>query len=220
MRFVSLLVAAVSCEFANVNGQCIYFADLFSYLLIANYTLLCALWPGWHVECSAVATGAFGKIVDFHYGGKDLAFPHHYNESACCHAFSGSCESDSIWNWSRHWLHSGHLVMEQEVSGRRRRPANIEFRTVALIIANLAFVVDLFVVLLTDCLSFGVPENEQVIGKRCNDTKLFASRVVKHFALALHTHALQNGYVLLSLSRPHLQLSSYMHVAHYASLSA
>ncbi|KAI1280393.1 Cysteine--tRNA ligase [Halotydeus destructor] len=68
--------------------------------------------PGWHVECSAMATGVFGSQIDFHYGGKDLIFPHHYNESACCSAYNGS--RDPVHSWSRQWLHSGHLLFNKE----------------------------------------------------------------------------------------------------------
>lgn len=38
--------------------------------------------PGWHIECSAMASEAFGGLLDIHTGGVDLAFPHHENEIA------------------------------------------------------------------------------------------------------------------------------------------
>jgi cysteinyl-tRNA synthetase len=38
--------------------------------------------PGWHIECSAMASDMLGKQIDIHSGGIDLAFPHHDNELA------------------------------------------------------------------------------------------------------------------------------------------
>ncbi|KAJ3627123.1 hypothetical protein MTP99_014526 [Tenebrio molitor] len=42
--------------------------------------------PGWHIECSALASHVFGSELDIHAGGIDLRFPHHENEEAqsCC----------------------------------------------------------------------------------------------------------------------------------------
>ena len=38
--------------------------------------------PGWHIECSVMASEVFGVHMDIHSGGSDLAFPHHDNEIA------------------------------------------------------------------------------------------------------------------------------------------
>jgi cysteinyl-tRNA synthetase len=38
--------------------------------------------PGWHIECSVMASAIFGDNMDIHSGGIDLAFPHHDNEMA------------------------------------------------------------------------------------------------------------------------------------------
>ncbi|MGH7856809.1 MAG: cysteine--tRNA ligase [Candidatus Binatia bacterium] len=38
--------------------------------------------PGWHIECSAMATALLGQPFDIHGGGEDLIFPHHENEIA------------------------------------------------------------------------------------------------------------------------------------------
>ena len=55
--------------------------------------------PGWHIECSAMATRYLGEEFDIHGGGLDLRFPHHENElaqsTAAGHAFA------------RHWIHNG-----------------------------------------------------------------------------------------------------------------
>jgi|SRR6266550_2526000 len=38
--------------------------------------------PGWHIECSVMASAILGSNLDIHSGGIDLAFPHHDNEMA------------------------------------------------------------------------------------------------------------------------------------------
>ena len=38
--------------------------------------------PGWHIECSVMASEILGDNMDIHSGGIDLAFPHHDNEVA------------------------------------------------------------------------------------------------------------------------------------------
>ncbi|MGC3746405.1 cysteine--tRNA ligase, partial [Enterococcus faecalis] len=38
--------------------------------------------PGWHIECSVMATIHLGETIDIHGGGQDLVFPHHENEIA------------------------------------------------------------------------------------------------------------------------------------------
>ena len=38
--------------------------------------------PGWHIECSVMASEVLGQTMDIHSGGSDLAFPHHDNEIA------------------------------------------------------------------------------------------------------------------------------------------
>ncbi|NXG16860.1 SYCM protein, partial [Grallaria varia] len=59
--------------------------------------------PGWHIECSAISSAVFGKQLDIHTGGIDLAFPHHENEIAQCEVYH-QCEQ-----WGNYFLHSGHL---------------------------------------------------------------------------------------------------------------
>jgi cysteinyl-tRNA synthetase len=57
--------------------------------------------PGWHLECSAMATKYLGPAFDIHGGGLDLVFPHHENElaqsSALGHEFAAI------------WMHNGLL---------------------------------------------------------------------------------------------------------------
>ena len=65
--------------------------------------------PGWHIECSAMASAVIGQQVDIHTGGEDLRFPHHDNELAQAEAHF-HCEGCS--QWVNYFLHSGHLGIE------------------------------------------------------------------------------------------------------------
>lgn len=55
--------------------------------------------PGWHIECSAMATRYLGEAFDIHGGGLDLRFPHHENELAQSAAAGHE--------FARHWMHNG-----------------------------------------------------------------------------------------------------------------
>ncbi|KAK5113452.1 hypothetical protein LTR85_010880 [Meristemomyces frigidus] len=67
--------------------------------------------PGWHIECSAMASDILGKQFDIHSGGIDLAFPHHDNELAQSEAYwaHNGCESEQ---WVNYFLHMGHLSIQ------------------------------------------------------------------------------------------------------------
>ncbi|OSX65793.1 hypothetical protein POSPLADRAFT_1064495 [Postia placenta MAD-698-R-SB12] len=62
--------------------------------------------PGWHIECSVMASAIFGANMDIHSGGIDLAFPHHDNEMAQSEAYH-NCPT-----WVNYFLHTGHLHIE------------------------------------------------------------------------------------------------------------
>ncbi|XP_060068191.1 cysteine--tRNA ligase, cytoplasmic-like [Ylistrum balloti] len=62
--------------------------------------------PGWHIECSVMASCILGESLDIHTGGFDLKFPHHDNELAQSEAYY---QND---NWVRYFLHSGHLTID------------------------------------------------------------------------------------------------------------
>ncbi|MFA7666007.1 MAG: cysteine--tRNA ligase, partial [Burkholderiaceae bacterium] len=63
--------------------------------------------PGWHIECSAMATSLLGKTVDIHGGGADLQFPHHENEIAQSEGALG-CQ------FVRYWMHNGFVRIDDE----------------------------------------------------------------------------------------------------------
>lgn len=61
--------------------------------------------PGWHIECSAMAMEYLGPSIDIHTGGIDLQFPHHANEIAQSECASGQ-------QFARYWLHSEHVSIK------------------------------------------------------------------------------------------------------------
>ncbi|OTF75692.1 cysteine-tRNA ligase, cytoplasmic-like protein, partial [Euroglyphus maynei] len=62
--------------------------------------------PGWHIECSVMASSIIGEQMDIHSGGVDLRFPHHDNEMAQSEAYYNTGRS-----WVNYFLHSGHLTI-------------------------------------------------------------------------------------------------------------
>jgi cysteinyl-tRNA synthetase len=62
--------------------------------------------PGWHLECSAMATAYLGSTFDIHGGGLDLVFPHHENEVAQSHAAGDG--------FARYWMHNGLVGLAGE----------------------------------------------------------------------------------------------------------
>jgi cysteinyl-tRNA synthetase len=67
--------------------------------------------PGWHIECTAMATMTLGDTIDIHGGGIDLVFPHHENEIAQSEAYTGK-------KFVNTWFHSGHLLINGQRMGK------------------------------------------------------------------------------------------------------
>jgi len=63
-------------------------------------------YPGWHIECSAMATKYLGKNFDIHTGGIDHIPIHHENEIAQSECGYG------IKNWVNYWMHGDFLIFE------------------------------------------------------------------------------------------------------------
>jgi cysteinyl-tRNA synthetase len=61
--------------------------------------------PGWHIECSAMAMKYLGKTIDIHTGGIDHLTVHHPNEIAQSEAATGK-------KFVRYWLHVNFLLVE------------------------------------------------------------------------------------------------------------
>lgn len=67
--------------------------------------------PGWHIECSAMATKYLGKQFDIHGGGMDLLFPHHESEMA----------QSTICNHQmpvRYWMHNNMITINGRKMGK------------------------------------------------------------------------------------------------------
>jgi cysteinyl-tRNA synthetase len=61
--------------------------------------------PGWHIECSAMATGLLGDQLDIHCGGVDNIFPHHEAEIAQTECCTGR-------TFVNLWMHCAHLMVD------------------------------------------------------------------------------------------------------------
>ncbi|GHO45250.1 cysteine--tRNA ligase [Ktedonospora formicarum] len=70
--------------------------------------------PGWHIECSAMATKYLGEQFDIHTGGLDLLFPHHEDEIA---QSQGVYDKEPV----KYWMHGEFLII-----GNRKMKADSE----------------------------------------------------------------------------------------------
>jgi cysteinyl-tRNA synthetase len=61
--------------------------------------------PGWHIECSAMAIKHLGEHFDIHTGGVDNIFPHHEDEIAQSEAYTGR-------PFVNYWVHAQHLLAD------------------------------------------------------------------------------------------------------------
>lgn len=68
--------------------------------------------PGWHIECSAMASDKLGSQIDMHSGGIDLAFPHHDNELAQSEAYWCEKNQQNQHQWVNYFMHMGHLSIQ------------------------------------------------------------------------------------------------------------
>jgi cysteinyl-tRNA synthetase len=62
-------------------------------------------YPGWHIECSAMAMRYLGETIDLHTGGEDNKFPHHE-----CEIAQSECATGKIF--ARYWAHSSFLLVD------------------------------------------------------------------------------------------------------------
>lgn len=79
--------------------------------------------PGWHIECSAMATKYLGEQFDIHCGAVDLAPVHHTNEIAQTESVTG------IRPWVKTWMHGEFLT----VDGGRMSKSQENFLTLDLV---------------------------------------------------------------------------------------
>ena len=81
--------------------------------------------PGWHIECSAMATALLGDQLDIHCGGVDNIFPHHEAEIAQTEGCTGK-------TFVRYWMHCAHLLVE----GQKMSKSLGNFYTIADVLAK------------------------------------------------------------------------------------
>lgn len=82
-------------------------------------------YPGWHIECSAMARAVLQKdVIDIHTGGEDNIFPHHECEIA------QSCGATGEDQFARFWMHGRHLMVE----GQKMSKSKGNFYTVRQVI--------------------------------------------------------------------------------------
>jgi cysteinyl-tRNA synthetase len=74
-------------------------------LLEAPTTQTTMGFPGWHLECSAMAMSLLGETIDIHTGGIDHIPVHHTNEIAQSEAATGK-------KFSNFWIHNNHLKVD------------------------------------------------------------------------------------------------------------
>lgn len=67
--------------------------------------------PGWHIECSAMATKYLGAQFDIHGGGMDLQFPHHESEIAQSTICNGTAPV-------KYWMHNNMITINGRKMGK------------------------------------------------------------------------------------------------------
>jgi cysteinyl-tRNA synthetase len=68
-------------------------------------------YPGWHVECSAMAMKYLGESIDIHGGGLENQFPHHECEIA---QSEGSTDKQFV----RYWVHNNMITVDGRKMGK------------------------------------------------------------------------------------------------------
>jgi cysteinyl-tRNA synthetase len=79
--------------------------------------------PGWHIECSAMAKKHLGEQIDIHTGGEDNIFPHHECEIAQSESANGK-------PFSRLWMHARHLMWD----GKKMSKSEGTFFTIQMLL--------------------------------------------------------------------------------------
>ena len=76
--------------------------------------------PGWHIECSAMAMATLGKQIDIHTGGEDLQYTHHNAEIAQCECVTGK-------QFVKYWLHNAFINIDngQKISKSKGNAVNL-----------------------------------------------------------------------------------------------
>jgi L-cysteine:1D-myo-inositol 2-amino-2-deoxy-alpha-D-glucopyranoside ligase len=119
--------------------------------------------PGWHIECSTMATMELGPTIDIHGGGTDLIFPHHECEIAqteCC----------TKERFVRYWVHSAMVSYEGEKMSKS--------------LGNLVFVSDLLKTADPRAIRLALMRHHYRAGFEWHDTDLEEGTALLHRLLA------------------------------------
>jgi len=90
--------------------------------------LVRAGFPGWHIECSAMASRHLGAVIDIHTGGEDNVFPHHECEIAQSYGAFGATTAAPAGasdagrarkSFARYWVHGRHLLVNHHKMSKR-----------------------------------------------------------------------------------------------------
>jgi len=119
--------------------------------------------PGWHIECSVMATENLGTPLDLHGGGTDLIFPHHECEIAQSESVTGA-------PFARHWMHSAMVSYEGEKMSKS--------------LGNLVFVSDLLKVADARAIRLALMRHHYRAGFEWYDTDLDEGIALLHRLLA------------------------------------
>ncbi len=68
--------------------------------------------PGWHIECTAMAFATLGKQIDIHTGGIDHISTHHNGEIAQAEAATNRVP------YVRYWMHNAFITIESKRIGK------------------------------------------------------------------------------------------------------
>ncbi len=134
--------------------------------------------PGWHLECSVMASMMFGDDVYMHSGGIDLLYPHHHNEIL---------QSTAYWNKKdviKNFIHTGHLHIDGEKMSQSLKNFKTIHEVLQVMSANelrLLFISTPWNGIMD--LNFGSIENAKHVNNRVINLHLELSRIFKNMGV-------------------------------------
>lgn len=144
--------------------------------------------PGWHIECSVMATKHLGETIDIHAGGQDLEFPHHENEIAQSEAKTGE-------TFANYWMHNAYLTVGE--SGEKMSKSLKNFVTAHELMEEVSPEIVRFA-LATTHYRHPMPFNEVILKEaESNLTKIKGSLNNAEFRLETAKDALEDDEIYL-----------------------
>ncbi|RTG81200.1 cysteinyl-tRNA synthetase [Schistosoma bovis] len=148
--------------------------------------------PGWHIECSVMASDILGDTLDIHSGGVDLKFPHHDNELAQSEDFLYTCSN--IQFLAKQSLSNKHDLEETENDDFQQTLVDIQHKVYDALCdsCDTRSVLDCIKVLMSEADSriFSRIEPNKCISKLADDafaTGRFILQLLRIFGVADHT---------------------------------